>query len=98
LVSKEVEAYIAMGDTYKEIMNMINKYRAQRKLIEIAPDMNSEQKRKQMDDILAAENLVLHQFFDMLTNIDLDYILEDSMMYGIVKNVDTYDIRKDKEE
>ena len=98
LVSKEVEAYIAMGDTYKEIMNMINKYRAQRKLIEIAPDMDSEQKREQMNDILAAENLVLHQFFDMLTNIDLDYILEDSMMYGIVKNVDTYDIRKDKEE
>jgi len=50
-----------------------------------------------MNDILAAENLVLHQFFDMLTNIDLDYILEDSMMYGIIKNVDTYDIRKDKE-
>ena len=98
LVSKEVEAYIAMGDTYKEIMNMINKYRAQRKLIEIAPDMDSEQKREQMNDILAAENLILHQFFDMLTNIDLDYILEDSMMYGIVKNVDTYDIRKDKEE
>ena len=98
LVSKEVEAYIAMGDTYKEIMNMINKYRAQRKLIEIAPDMDSEQKREQMNDILAAENLVLHQFFDMLTKIDLDYILEDSMMYGIVKNVDTYDIRKDKEE
>ena len=98
LVSKEVEAYIAMGDTYKEIMNLINKYRAQRKLIEIAPDMDSEQKREQMNDILAAENLILHQFFDMLTNIDLDYILEDSMMYGIVKNVDTYDIRKDKEE
>ena len=98
LVSKEVEAYIAMGDTYKEIMNMINKYRAQRKLIEIAPDMDSEQKREQMNDILAAENLVLHQFFDMLTKIDLDYILEDSMMYGIVKNVDTYDIRKDKGE
>ena len=60
--------------------------------------MDSEQKREQMNDILAAENLVLHQFFDMLTKIDLDYILEDSMMYGIVKNVDTYDIRKDKEE
>ena len=98
LVSKEVEAYVAMGDTYKEIMNLIKKYRAQRKLIEIAPDMDSEQKREQMNDILAAENLILHQFFDMLTNIDLDYILEDSMMYGIVKNVDTYDIRKDKGE
>ena len=60
--------------------------------------MDSEQKREQMNDILAAENLVLHQFFDMLTNIDLDYILEDSMMYGIVKNVDTYDIRKNKGE
>ena len=86
-----------MGDTYKAIMNMVNEFRSQRKLVEIAPDMNSEEKRKIMNDILAAENLVLHQFFDMLTNIDLDYILEDSMMYGIIKNVDTYDIRKDKE-
>jgi len=86
-----------MGDTYKSIMNMVNEFRSQRKLVEIAPDMNSEEKRKIMNDILAAENLVLHQFFDMLTNIDLDYILEDSMMYGIIKNVDTYDIRKDKE-
>ena len=75
---------------------MINEFRSQRKLVEIAPDMNSEQKRKIMNDILAAENLVLHGFFNMLTNIDLDYILEDSMMYGIIKNVDTYDIRKDK--
>ena len=97
LQNKEIQAYAAMGDTYKSIMNRINEFRSQRKLVEIAPDMNSEEKRKIMNDILAAENLVLHQFFDMLTNIDLDYILEDSMMYGIIKNVDTYDIRKDKE-
>jgi len=97
LQNKEIQAYAAMGDTYKQIMNMINDFRSKRKLIEIAPDMSSEEKRKTMNDILAGENLILHQFFDMLTSIDLDYILEDSMMYGIVKNVDTYDIRKDKE-
>jgi hypothetical protein len=96
LQNKEIQAYSAMGDTYTETMNQINGFREKRKLIEIAPDMNSEQKRKIMNDILAAENLVLHGFFNMLTNIDLDYILEDSMMYGIIKNVDTYDIRKDK--
>ena len=97
LQNKEIQAYSAMGDTYKAIMNRINGYREKRKLVEIAPDMNREEKRKIMNDILAGENLELHQFFDMLTNIDLDYILEDSMMYGIIKNVDTYDIRKDKE-
>ena len=47
LQNKEIQAYAAMGDTYKAIMNMVNEFRSQkRKLVEIAPDMNSEEKKK----------------------------------------------------
>jgi len=41
--------------------------------------MTSEDKRTQMDQILAAENIFLQEFFKGIDGIDLDYLLSSTM-------------------
>jgi len=79
LLSEEVKEYSAMGGVYNALMEEINKLRALRKTIESAPGMTSEDKRTQMDQILAAENIFLQEFFKGIDGIDLDYLLSSTM-------------------
>ena len=79
LQSKEVEEYSSMGGTYKELLNQVNDLRARRKLIEIAPDMGSKEKRIAMNQILAGENLMLQQYFEAIAGMDLDFLLSDTL-------------------
>ena len=79
LQSKEVEEYSSMGGTYKELLNQVNDFRARRKLIEIVPDMGSEEKRIAMNQILAGENLMLQQYFEAIAGMDLDFLLSDTL-------------------
>ena len=79
LISEEVKEYAAMGGIYNELMVLINDLRAQRKLVESAPGMNSEKKRQTMNEILAAENMALQQFFTTLAGMDLDFGLSDTL-------------------
>ena len=79
LQSKEVEEYSAMGGTYKAILEQVNTLRIKRKTVEIAPDMSSEQKRITMNQILAAENLMLQQYFEAIAGMDLDFLLSDTL-------------------
>ena len=79
LISEEVKEYAAMGGIYNELMVLINDLRAQRKLVESAPGMDSEKKRKTMNAILAGENMALQQFFTTLAGMDLDFVLSDTL-------------------
>ena len=79
LISEEVKEYAAMGGIYNELMVLINDLRAQRKLVESAPGMDSEKKRKTMNGILAGENMALQQFFTTLAGMDLDFVLSDTL-------------------
>ena len=68
-----------MGGTYKAILEQVNTLRIKRKTVEIAPDMSSEQKRITMNQILAAENLMLQQYFEAIAGMDLDFLLSDTL-------------------
>ena len=63
----------------KEFFPQIAKWRKLRKSIELIPNMSSEEKRKQINQILAAENLMLHEMFKGIANMDLDHVLSDTM-------------------
>ena len=79
LMSEEVKDYMQLGGVIKEFFPQIAKWRKLRKDIELYPDMSSEEKRKQINRILAAENLMLHEMFQGIANMDLDHVLSDTM-------------------
>ena len=41
--------------------------------------MSSEEKRTQINQILAAENIMLHEIFKAIASMDLDHVLSDTM-------------------
>ena len=70
-----------MGGIYNELMALINDLRAQRKLVESAPGMNSEKKRQIMNDILAGENMALQQFFVLVSFHQSQHVLLERFLH-----------------
>ena len=79
LMSEEVKDYMQLGGVIKAFFPQITKFRKLRKTIELIPDMSSEKKRTQINSILAAENIMLHEMFKAIANMDLDHVLSDTM-------------------
>jgi len=98
LMSEEVKQYSTIfAGTLGEHFKNIIKFRRLRKNIEMYPDMSSEEKRKQIDQILSAENLMLHEIFKAIAKMDLDHVLSDTMrasLSPIATDLETYGERK----
>jgi hypothetical protein len=59
--------------------------------------MSSEEKRTQINQILSAENIMLHEMFKAIANMDLDHVLSDTMrasLSPIAIDLETYGERK----
>ena len=95
LESDEVQAYRDLGLVWNAVIDMMTELRETRKTIEMLPDMDSAEKTEIINELLFSENMILHDFFNTIVEMDLDYILEDTMVLGRIKNVDTYGTRKD---
>ena len=98
LVSDEVKAYSELGSVWNAVVEIMQELRETRKTIEMLPDMNSAEKTQVIKELLQQENYLLQDFFNTILDMDLDYILEDTMTIGPLKfkNLDVYGIRKDK--
>ena len=97
LMSEEVKQYMQLGGVIKEFFPQIAKFRILRKNISMYPDMSSIEKRKQIDSILAAENIMLHEMFKGIADVDLDQVLSDTMrasLSPIPVDLKTYGKRK----
>ena len=96
-MSEEVEQYMQLGGVIKEFFPQIAKWRRLRKDISMYPDTSSLEKRKQIDSILAVENIMLHEMFKAIANMDLDHVLSDTMrasLSPIPIDLKTYGNRK----
>ena len=100
LMSEEVKEYSTIfGGTLTAYFKKVIKFRKLRKDIELYPNVSSEEKRTQINQILAAENIMLHEIFKAIANMDLDHVLSDTMrasLSPISYDAKTYGIRKDK--
>jgi len=80
LMSDEVQEYSTVfNGVLKEMFQDVILFRNSRKTIEMLPDMSSEQKRNEINNILRAENMMLHEIFKAMAAMDLEYMLSDTM-------------------
>ena len=80
LMSDEVKEYsVVFNGILKEMFQNVIIFRNSRKTIEMLPDISSEQKRKEINNILRAENIMLHEIFKAMAAMDLEYMLSDTM-------------------
>ena len=96
-MSEEVKDYMQLGGVIKEFFPQIAKWRKLRKTISLIPDMSSEEKRTQINQILSAENIMLHEMFKAIASMDLDHILNDTMRASLSPvsiDLETYGERK----
>jgi hypothetical protein len=99
LMSEETKDYMQLGGVIKDFFPKIAEWRKLRKTTELLPDMSSEEKRIQINSILSAENILLHEMFKAIASMDLDHILSDTMRASlsgpISIDLKTYGERKD---
>ena len=94
LMSKEVTVYTqVLGDTFNSVFEKMQEFRELRKTIELSPSMDPDLKRKKLDQLYNAENIMLKEYLDAVVDMDIDYVLEETM-FGIT--VPTYTGDKEK--
>jgi hypothetical protein len=80
LMSKEVYVYTEwLGPTFNEVLELMGNYREFRKSIEITPNLDAKTKRNRINELYAAENILLKQYLDLISEMDIDYVLESTM-------------------
>jgi hypothetical protein len=97
LISEEVQDYMQLGGVVKEYFAQVATFRKKRKAIEILPNLSSEKKREQINSILAAENIMLHEMFKAIAKMDLEHVLSDTMRASLLPvsiDLETYGERK----
>ena len=86
-----------LGGVVKEYFAQVATFRKKRKTIEILPNLSSEKKREQINSILAAENIMLHEMFKAIAKMDLEHVLSDTMRASLLPvsiDLETYGERK----
>ena len=97
LMTNEVFVYTqVLGDTFNSVFEQMQLFRELRKTIELRPDMSGDQKRIQINELYALENIMLKEYLDQVAEADIDFILEKTM-FGIFK-VPTYEPSDDKKK
>ena len=97
LISEEVQDYMQLGGVVKEYFAQVATFRKKRKTIEILSNLSSEKKREQINSILAAENIMLHEMFKAIAKMDLEHVLSDTMRASLLPvsiDLETYGERK----
>ena len=95
LMSEEMKEYVlVLGPTFNAMKEKLQYFREVRKTIQLAPDMDPEKKLEQLNLILTGENMMLQTYLNALSDMDLEYILRDTM--GFI-HLDTYEKTKPKD-
>tara|TARA_X000001382_G_scaffold71843_1_gene50081 strand:+ start:2563 stop:6816 length:4254 start_codon:yes stop_codon:yes gene_type:complete len=85
LMSKEVYVYTEwLGGTFNEVLKLMGDYREFRKGIELQPNLDSKTKRIRINELYAAENILLKQYLDLVASIEIDgkpipYVFESKL-------------------
>ena len=96
-MTNEVFVYTqVLGDTFNTVFEKMQEFRELRKTIELRPDMSGDQKRIQINELYALENIMLKEYLDQVAEADIDFILEKTM-FGIFE-VPTYEPSDDKKK
>ena len=97
LMSDEVYVYTqVLGGTFNTVFSKMQEFRELRKTIELAPNMSGDEKRKQINELYALENIMLKEYLDGVAEADIDFVLEKTI-FGIFK-VPTYQSSDDKKK
>ena len=89
IMTDEVFIYTqVLGDTFNSVFSKMQEFRELRKTIELAPNMSADEKRKQINQLYAAENIMLKEYLDGVVEADVDFVLEKTM-FGVF-TVPTY--------
>ena len=97
LMTNEVFVYTqVLGDTFNSVFQKMQEFRELRKTIELAPNLSGDEKRIQINELYALENIMLKEYLDGVAEADIDFVLEKTML-GIFK-VPTYSPSDDKKK
>jgi hypothetical protein len=97
LMTNEVFVYTqVLGDTFNTVFEKMQEFRELRKTIELRPDMSGDDKRTQINELYALENIMLKEYLDGVAEADIDFVLEKTML-GIFE-VPTYTPSDDKKK
>ena len=97
LMTNEVFVYTqVLGDTFNSVFQKMQEFRELRKTIELAPNLSGDEKRIQINELYALENIMLKEYLDGVAEADIDFVLEKTM-FGIFK-VPTYEPSDDKKK
>jgi hypothetical protein len=97
LMTNEVFVYTqVLGDTFNSVFEKMQEFRELRKTIELAPNLDGDAKRLQINELYALENIMLKEYLDGVAEADIDFVLEKTM-FGIFK-VPTYTPADDKKK
>jgi hypothetical protein len=97
LMTNEVYVYTqVLGDTFNTVFEKMQEFRELRKTIELAPNLDGDTKRLQINELYALENIMLKEYLDGVADADIDFVLEKTM-FGIFK-VPTYEPADDKKK
>ena len=89
IMTDEVFIYTqVLGDTFNTVFSKMQEFRELRKTIELAPGLGADEKRKQINQLYAAENIMLKEYLDGVVEADVDFVLEKTM-FGVF-TVPTY--------
>ena len=96
-MTNEVFVYTqVLGDTFNTVFEKMQEFRELRKTIELAPNLDGDIKRLQINELYALENIMLKEYLDGVAEADIDFVLEKTM-FGIFK-VPTYEPADDKKK
>ena len=80
-MTNEVFVYTqVLGDTFNSVFEQMQLFRELRKTIELRPDMSGDQKRIQINELYALENIMLKEYLDQVAEADIDFILEKTLL------------------
>ena len=97
LLSEEMKEYVfVLGPTFNAMKDKLQILREKRKTVQLAPGMSPDKKLELLNTILAAENLMLHEYLKRIAEMDLEYVLRDTM--GGLIYLDTMEQKKSKDK
>jgi len=98
LISDEMKEYVmVLGPTFNAMKEKLQEFRELRKTIQLAPGMSPEDKLETLNTLLAGENMMLEQYLKTIADMDLEYVLRDTMVWGTLYR-DTFPGKKSKKE
>ena len=89
-----IEYVKILGPVFNAMKEKLEYFREVRKTIQLATNMSPEEKLERYNTVLAGENMMLQTYLNGISDMDLEYVLRDTMSFIYL---DTYEKPKEKD-